>query len=77
MFSNCAPQVNPFSADCSCRFIVLSVVETGARHIMASDAVVPNVGRAAHIQVSSQQPPRDYHCYVPARDSAPPHDGSG
>jgi hypothetical protein len=27
-------------------FMVLSVVETSARHIMASDAAAPNVGRA-------------------------------
>ncbi|PDT44167.1 hypothetical protein CO661_30710 [Sinorhizobium fredii] len=50
-------------------FTVLSVVESGARHIMASDAAVPNVGRAI-LSPRSQLPPRDYHCFVPARDRA-------
>lgn len=36
----------PFSQSALAGFTVLSVVETGARHIMASDAAVPNVGRA-------------------------------
>ncbi len=50
-------------------FIILSVVETKARHIMASEAAGPYIGVAVPSQARGCRRVRGvYRCFVPARD---------